>query len=224
MLVTQVRSALQVVVNALERFSAGEFEGLEPIPGAGTLRIERGEAIPGSFPEPVGWLYEELAQIEWWEGPLERVELLGDLEELLDGQDSVAELEVETVLKLLALHLRQERFCEGHFLDMVQRGHMRALLTRFRVLAEGHTGDLRTLTDTEPPAPPRSKRRPVRCPACSSPRMARIVYGLPVGDDEMQRLLDEGRIVLGGCCVTNDDPAWQCLACGVNVYREGRSR
>jgi hypothetical protein len=40
-----------------------------------------------------------------------------------------------------------------------------------------------------------------------------ILYGLPTAGEELQRDLDEGRIVLGGCCVFEDSRQWQCLAC-----------
>ena len=32
-------------------------------------------------------------------------------------------------------------------------------------------------------------------------------------DDELQKKIDDGKIVLGGCCVTFDDPRWECAEC-----------
>jgi hypothetical protein len=52
------------------------------------------------------------------------------------------------------------------------------------------------------------------CPACGSTRVARILYGLPAYDDELRRELDEGRVVLGGCCIDEDMPTRECLECG----------
>lgn len=31
--------------------------------------------------------------------------------------------------------------------------------------------------------------------------------------------MDEGRVVLGGCCITGDDPAWRCVVCGASIHR-----
>jgi len=56
--------------------------------------------------------------------------------------------------------------------------------------------------------------RPSKCPQCGSLRVAAILYGLPIFDDGLRRDLEAGRVVLGGCCVSNDSPAWRCLACG----------
>src|SRR5437867_5343122 len=55
-----------------------------------------------------------------------------------------------------------------------------------------------------------------RCPACGSGRLARIVYGLvpPDAMGELRDALDRGKIVLGGCLMTGDNPAWRCRACG----------
>ena len=52
-----------------------------------------------------------------------------------------------------------------------------------------------------------------QCPTCSSPEVARILYGLPdpeIFDNPSAR----SKIVLGGCCITDESPRWQCLACG----------
>jgi hypothetical protein len=54
---------------------------------------------------------------------------------------------------------------------------------------------------------------PSECPACHAPRVARIQYGLPVFTPELEQELDEGRTVLGGCCIFGNDPQWECLEC-----------
>ena len=47
------------------------------------------------------------------------------------------------------------------------------------------------------------------CPDCSSSTGLReIVYGLPDGP-----VADE-KYVIGGCCVTDDDPTLKCIECG----------
>tara|TARA_B100000315_G_C14545429_1_gene572995 strand:- start:1536 stop:1751 length:216 start_codon:yes stop_codon:yes gene_type:complete len=65
-----------------------------------------------------------------------------------------------------------------------------------------------------------SKRKPKKCSKCGSTKIANILYGLPDGSDEFMEDLKEGRIVLGGCCVTDDDPVWECVNCEVKIYRE----
>jgi hypothetical protein len=50
-----------------------------------------------------------------------------------------------------------------------------------------------------------------RCPSCESEEVAKITHGYP--GLEMLEALDRGEIVLGGCCVTEDDPEWHCKDC-----------
>jgi ribosomal protein L37AE/L43A len=60
--------------------------------------------------------------------------------------------------------------------------------------------------------PNTQKRR--KCPACGAARVARILYGLPAGGPRLERDLAAGRIVLGGCCVSEGMPLWRCAVCG----------
>jgi hypothetical protein len=59
-----------------------------------------------------------------------------------------------------------------------------------------------------------AQERPASCPACGSPRVASILYGLAQFTPELERELAEGRVVLGGCVVFDESPKWQCAACG----------
>jgi hypothetical protein len=54
---------------------------------------------------------------------------------------------------------------------------------------------------------------PDQCPKCGSKKVARILYGFPVLSEELERKLDAGKIVLGGCTLFGDDPTWQCVDC-----------
>jgi ribosomal protein L37AE/L43A len=65
-----------------------------------------------------------------------------------------------------------------------------------------------------------AKRKPRRCPACGSARVARILWGMPAYSEQLEQELAEGKIVLGGCCVSGDDPAWACADCDASIYRE----
>jgi hypothetical protein len=52
----------------------------------------------------------------------------------------------------------------------------------------------------------------LRCPSCGSTDVITILWGLrPPPDPELER---QGKIVLGGCCVTDDDPDYRCGECG----------
>jgi len=61
-------------------------------------------------------------------------------------------------------------------------------------------------------------RKPRKCPECGSTKIARILYGYPAFSDELRRELKAGRVVLGGCCITGDDPHWQCVDCETVFY------
>jgi len=59
----------------------------------------------------------------------------------------------------------------------------------------------------------RELSRPSRCPSCGASHVAEILYGMPAVDEELQRNLDAGHIVLGGCCVSECMPRWRCGKC-----------
>ena len=56
----------------------------------------------------------------------------------------------------------------------------------------------------------RQKEAPL-CPACGSMRVVPIVYGYPA----FERATDaeKGLVVLGGCCVDEENPTRACLDC-----------
>jgi hypothetical protein len=63
-----------------------------------------------------------------------------------------------------------------------------------------------------------SRRAPVavsssntRCPSCGSSSVLRLIYGLP--DEELRREAEDGKVALGGCSVSDNDPAWVCNEC-----------
>ncbi len=53
-----------------------------------------------------------------------------------------------------------------------------------------------------------------RCPKCGSKKIAPILYGMPVFDEEMQRKVNNQELYLGGCCVSDSDPQFHCFGCG----------
>ena len=50
------------------------------------------------------------------------------------------------------------------------------------------------------------------CPKCESERVAPILYGFPSEGVKFDAV-EKGEVVLGGCCVTDNDPEWACLGC-----------
>ena len=68
----------------------------------------------------------------------------------------------------------------------------------------------------------RNKKAQIKCPNCGSTNTARYIYGYPLYDEEMQKRLDEGKWVLGGCCISSVEidgqqidtmPARKCNDC-----------
>ena len=64
--------------------------------------------------------------------------------------------------------------------------------------------------------------KPARCPSCGHRPIAVLRYGLPAYSEQLRSDLEGGRVVLAGCCVTDDDPTWTCTACGTDLWRDGR--
>ncbi|MGD0953838.1 MAG: class I SAM-dependent DNA methyltransferase [Methanotrichaceae archaeon] len=62
-------------------------------------------------------------------------------------------------------------------------------------------------------------RKPQKCPSCGAEPIATIQYGLPIFSADLEAKLQSGKIELGGCCVTDDDPVWACTHCGQKFYR-----
>ncbi len=62
-------------------------------------------------------------------------------------------------------------------------------------------------------------RKPRKCPACGSTRIAHTLYGMPAFSEELQQDMEAGKIKLGGCCIGGDDPVWQCADCDLEFYK-----
>lgn len=63
-----------------------------------------------------------------------------DAQRFLDPE-VVQSASLDDVRRLLTLHVRQDRFVEGRFADMITRGHVSALLRRLGELAGPKAGD-----------------------------------------------------------------------------------
>ena len=58
---------------------------------------------------------------------------------------------------------------------------------------------------------------PDKCPKCGAP-VYRILYGLPTMSEEEYFKTYHEHVIYGGCCVSEDDPEWQCSKCGAKIY------
>ena len=67
------------------------------------------------------------------------------------------------------------------------------------------------------------KRKPRKCPQCGTARIADILYGMPIFDSELEKELKDGKIALGGCVISDNDPTWKCVDCGTNIYKEAKA-
>jgi hypothetical protein len=60
------------------------------------------------------------------------------------------------------------------------------------------------------------KRKPLKCPSCGAKKVASIFYGMP--SFEARAAVEAGKIVLGGCEISSNNPAWECTSCGTQIY------
>jgi len=61
-------------------------------------------------------------------------------------------------------------------------------------------------------------RKPNRCPACKSTKIAKLYYGMPMMTAKLRRKIATDKVVLAGCLVGGDNPKWQCVKCGVRIF------
>jgi hypothetical protein len=57
----------------------------------------------------------------------------------------------------------------------------------------------------------RSIKKPGKCPECGSEKISRILFGLPSFSGNLRKKLENNEVVLGGCCITEDNPSWKCF-------------
>ncbi len=65
-----------------------------------------------------------------------------------------------------------------------------------------------------------AKTAPKTCPKCGGAKVAYIFYGIPDLTPGFERELCEGKVTIGGCVMTGCDPAWQCIECGAQIFKE----
>lgn len=60
-------------------------------------------------------------------------------------------------------------------------------------------------------------RKTAKCPKCGEAKTIPIVYGMP--GPELFEAAERGEVVLGGCVLGDENPVWQCKACGAHWGR-----
>ena len=56
-----------------------------------------------------------------------------------------------------------------------------------------------------------------KCPKCNN-KLTEIVYGMP--SSELFEAEERGEVILGGCCVSDDDPKYHCKKCNLGFSRD----
>jgi hypothetical protein len=62
-----------------------------------------------------------------------------------------------------------------------------------------------------------SVKKPNKCPQCGSLRVVNIVYGEPTFEAYQEEVA--GKIILGGCIITGNDPFWGCIDCKARIFK-----
>lgn len=81
-------------------------------------------------------------------------------------------------------------------------------------------GDAERSENSREPIRMELSEAPHSCPVCGKDAVAPIMYGLPHFTEELERDIREGKIILGGCVITEHDPQWKCTSCGTLFYRK----
>ena len=61
--------------------------------------------------------------------------------------------------------------------------------------------------------------KPEKCPKCGH-KVAEVLYGMPAFSDELQQALDNGDIILGGCCISENSHDFECTHCHKKFWLE----
>ena len=95
-------------------------------------------APPGQFPyarmAPEVDAFVQALYDNGWVEPFEWSEFQDEAIGYFEEPSRLETADLETIRKLLTLHVRKDRFCEGHFLEMLNAGHIQAILRRLSAL------------------------------------------------------------------------------------------
>ena len=63
------------------------------------------------------------------------------------------------------------------------------------------------------------KSKPRKCPKCGHTPVGTILWGMPDMDPKLQQSMEEGKTIIGGCCIGFDDPTWECSKCQQQIWK-----
>ena len=56
-----------------------------------------------------------------------------------------------------------------------------------------------------------------KCPKCNN-NLIEIIYGMP--SSELFEAEERGEVMLGGCCISDDNPKYHCKNCDIDFSRD----
>ena len=68
------------------------------------------------------------------------------------------------------------------------------------------------------------KRKPRKCPVRKSTKIAKWFYGMPAPSEELDKKFAEKKLLIGGCCIRDDNPTWACTECETNFWKQKTSK
>ena len=88
-----------------------------------------------SFSEEAGQFIDALYHNNWVI-PFDWCEWQDEARRITESPELTRNADLKTLRRLLTLHVRKDRFCEGHLWGMFDEGHLTAILRRLRVLRQ----------------------------------------------------------------------------------------
>ena len=64
----------------------------------------------------------------------------------------------------------------------------------------------------------RLNSKPNYCPVCGSSKIGTYLWGEPAMSKRLESEIKEGKIIIAGCCISDDDPLYACLDCNIDFY------
>lgn len=55
------------------------------------------------------------------------------------------------------------------------------------------------------------------CPLCGGNNTSRILWGMPALTPQLEEELNTNKIVLGGCCISDNGPTYHCNDCDTGI-------
>ena len=63
------------------------------------------------------------------------------------------------------------------------------------------------------------KSNPKKCPNCGHTPVGKILWGMPDMSPKLQKSMEKGKTIIGGCCIGFDDPTWECSKCKQQIWQ-----